>query len=79
MILVADKRDEAQTERLAFLQEVQHEINTPLAVIKGYTELIGEKLGDDVDPEIKRYLRVIMRNIDRLESATETALVKVVG
>ncbi len=70
---------EVHEERLVFLQEVQHEINTPLAVIKGYAELIGEKLGDDVDPEIKRYLQVIMRNIDRLESATETALAKEVG
>jgi signal transduction histidine kinase len=67
---------ETQEEKLAFVQELRHEINTPLAVIRGYAELIEEKLGTEVDPEVKRYLQVIMRNIDRLESATESILVK---
>jgi len=65
---------EIQKERFAFLQELRHEINTPLAVIKGYTELIQEKLGEDMDPEIKRYLQLIMSNIERLEESTETVL-----
>lgn len=76
-MLVTDQMGEGQTGSLVFLQDIQHEINTPLTVIKGYTELIEEKLGDGVDPEINRYLQVIMRNIDRLESATETALTKI--
>jgi signal transduction histidine kinase len=61
--------------RLAeFLNELRHEVYTPLSVIKGYTELIGEKLVDTKDPEIKKYLHVIMKNIDRLEAFTEKLL-----
>lgn len=69
-----DKTGERLEEKKAFLQELRHEINTPLAVIKGYTELIQEKLGESMDPELKRYLEVIMRNIERLEASTKKVL-----
>jgi signal transduction histidine kinase len=70
-----DNKDEKIDARLSeFLQELRHEVYTPLSVIKGYTELIGEKLVDTKDPEIKKYLHVIMKNIDRLEAFTEKLL-----
>jgi len=70
-----DIKDEKIDARLAeFLYELRHEVYTPLSVIKGYTELIGEKLVDTKDPAIKQYLDVIMKNIDRLEAFTEKIL-----
>lgn len=70
-----DIKDEKIDDRLAeFLYELRHEVYTPLSVIKGYTELIGEKLVDTQDPEIKQYLQVIMKNINRLEAFTEKIL-----
>ena len=68
-------KDEKIDARLSeFLHELRHEVYTPLSVIKGYTELIGEKLVDTQDPELKQYLDVIMKNIDRLEAFTEKIL-----
>ena len=70
-----DIKDEKIDARLAeFLYELRHEVYTPLSVIKGYTELIGEKLVDMKDPEIKKYLNAINKNIDRLEAFTEKIL-----
>jgi len=70
-----DIKDEKTDARLSeFLYELRHEVYTPLSVIKGYTELIGEKLVDTQDPELKQYLQVIMKNIDRLEAFTEKIL-----
>jgi len=70
-----DIKDEKTDARLAeFLHELRHEVYTPLSVIKGYTELIGEKLVDTKDPEIKKYLNAINKNIDRLEAFTEKIL-----
>ena len=70
-----DIKDEKNDARLAeFLYELRHEVYTPLSVIKGYTELIGEKLVDMKDPEIKKYLNAINKNIDRLEAFTEKIL-----
>jgi signal transduction histidine kinase len=54
---LSDRKDEKIDARLSeFLYELRHEVYTPLSVIKGYTELIGEKLVDMKDPEIKKYL-----------------------
>ncbi len=70
-----DKINEREDERLmVFLQELRHEVYTPLSVIKGYTELIEEKIGDTAAPELKQYLHVIMKNIIRLETFTEKIL-----
>jgi len=47
-----DIKDEKIDARLSeFLYELRHEVYTPLSVIKGYPELIGEKLVDTQDPE----------------------------
>lgn len=58
----------------AFLEKIRHEINTPLAVIKGYTELIEESLGVDTDPEIRKFLHIIKDNVERLEESTDSVM-----
>ncbi len=61
---------------LRFIEAIRNEINTPLAVIKGYTELIEDKFWDKMDPDLKRFLRVIKENIERLEESTESVMTK---
>ena len=68
------KSEKGDVRLAAFLYELRHEVYTPLSVIKGYTELIELKFGDTSDPEIKQYLHVIMKNIERLEAFTEKIL-----
>ncbi len=57
------------------LKEVLHEVNTPLSVLKGYTELLNGK--EDIDPETKEFLEIMMRNIERLEDASERVKKKI--
>ena len=59
---------------MAFLKVLRHEINTPLSVIRGYTDLIIEQYGNELDPEVYRFMQTIRRNIERLEASTEGAL-----
>ena len=59
---------------MAFLKVLRHEINTPLSVIRGYTDLIIEQYGNELDPEVYRFMQTIRRNIERLEASTESAL-----
>ena len=61
---------------LRFIEAIRNEVNTPLAVIKGYTELIEDKFWDKMDPNLKRFLRVIKENIERLEESTESVMTK---
>lgn len=56
------------------LYDMKHEVNTPLSVIKGYTELLQEK---DLDPETREFIEIMMRNIERLEKATKKVLDKI--
>lgn len=48
--------------------EVQHEIMTPMAVIRGYVELLLLMCDDK---EEKKYLMILMRNVERLQSRFE--------
>ena len=56
---------------ISFLNTLRHEVNTPLAVLKGYTELTEDKLIDYFDPDVAKFLIVMKRNIARLETLTE--------
>jgi PAS domain S-box-containing protein len=50
---------------LFFENEVRHEIFTPIAVIRGYIELL---LVMDSSNEQKGYLETVLNNVDRLET-----------
>jgi two-component system phosphate regulon sensor histidine kinase PhoR len=45
-----------------FVENVSHELNTPLAAIKGYVETLAEEIG----PDHHKYLDIIRRHTDRL-------------
>ncbi|MBG0564801.1 ATP-binding protein [Actinoplanes aureus] len=50
-----------------FIQTVTHELRTPLTSILGYTEMIVEEEGRELDPLQKRALNAILRNAHRLQ------------
>jgi len=45
-----------------FVENVSHELNTPLAAIKGYVETLAEEIG----PEHHKYLEIVRRHTERL-------------
>lgn len=67
-------REKGDPRIATFLNGLRHEDYTPLSVIKGYTELIEDKIGNTADPELKKYLHLIMKNIERHEAFTEKLL-----
>jgi signal transduction histidine kinase len=57
---------EAQTRRSRFIMGVSHDLRTPLALIKGYTEAIADGMADS--PEMrKKSLEIIGAKITQLE------------
>jgi two-component system, OmpR family, phosphate regulon sensor histidine kinase PhoR len=59
--------------RKDFVANVSHEIKTPITAIKGFVETLQE--GKTHDPEdVKRFLGIIHRHVDRLEAIVEDLL-----
>jgi Signal transduction histidine kinase len=57
---------EEQTRRFRFIMGVSHDLKTPLALIKGYTEAISDGLADD--PEMMRKsLGIVGSKVNQLE------------
>jgi signal transduction histidine kinase len=57
---------EAQTHRSRFIMGVSHDLRTPLALIKGYTEAVADGVADS--PEMrKKSLEIVEDKIDQLE------------
>lgn len=50
-----------------FITMAAHELKTPLISISGYTEYILMKYGEILDAEIVEDLKIVQRNIERLE------------
>lgn len=57
----------AEQMRIDFVANVSHELRTPLTSIKGYTDTIVADL-DAGQPPSRKFLEVIVRNVDRLMS-----------
>jgi two-component system phosphate regulon sensor histidine kinase PhoR len=63
-----------ESVRTDFASNVSHELRTPITNIKGYVETLLEP-GGSTDPEqTERFLRVISKNADRLDSIVEDML-----
>lgn len=57
-----------------FLQTISHEVRTPLAAIKGYTEYLHEGTLGAINESQKKALEVMQRNVERLSSYLNTLL-----
>ena len=63
---------EARAEYLRdFVRQITHEFKTPLAGIKGATELIEEHSADMSEAQLRRFLDNIASDTDRLQALTE--------
>ncbi|MBT4836523.1 MAG: HAMP domain-containing histidine kinase [Methylococcales bacterium] len=56
---------EAQ-QRVSFVNQVSHELKTPLTNIRMYAELIDEDVDEDIDPILKQRLGIITYEAQRL-------------
>ena len=56
------------------LANVSHELQTPLVLIKGYTEMILKRKIGPITPEQEKGLTVALRNIDRLVEMIDNLL-----
>ena len=57
---------EAHRAKTEFISNITHELLTPLTSIRGYTELINDKMIGDINNDQKEKLQIILRNTDRL-------------
>jgi two-component system NtrC family sensor kinase len=63
--------DEAKDRLIA---TVSHELRTPLTSIDGYTELLEDGLGGELNAEQRKHVEAIRRNTDRLSRLVEDML-----
>ena len=67
LVKMRDSLKDAQERRTKFIMGISHDLRTPVALIKGYTEAITDGVVDDMD-EIKKSLSIIYAKADQLES-----------
>lgn len=67
-------RKEAEALQSTFLSVVSHELQTPIAIIKGYAGLLGDQ-GAKIEPsQLKEKLAVIQEESERLSKMVENLL-----
>ena len=57
---------DAHRAKTEFISNITHELLTPLTSIRGYTELINDKMIGDINDEQKEKLQIILRNTNQL-------------
>ncbi len=57
-----------------FVSNVSHELRTPLTSIAGYVELFEDGFLDRLSPQQRSMLRVVSRNVERLQALIEDLL-----
>lgn len=65
---LALKDDQARRSR--FIMGITHDLKTPLALIKGYAEAIGDGIADDQNSR-ERYVDIIGAKVDQLDGMIE--------
>lgn len=63
--------DEMKTN---LLSNVSHELRTPLVAVMGYTDMILNEKGGPINDLQREYLRIILRNVEKLVSLIENLL-----
>ncbi|MDR3302977.1 MAG: HAMP domain-containing histidine kinase [Treponema sp.] len=64
---------ENNQRRARFIMGITHDLKTPLALIKGYTEAIEDGIADDPESQ-KRSLGIIVSKVDQLEGMIDDLL-----
>jgi PAS domain S-box-containing protein len=66
------ERSNAELERFAYV--TSHDLSEPLRSIAGYGELLARRLGEDLDPESRRYLERIGAATTRMQALIDDLL-----
>jgi PAS domain S-box-containing protein len=76
VIVFRDVTSELRAEQAKsdFLATVSHELRTPLTSIKGYSELLAGGMAGDLPGPMKRFLRMIATNADRMAHLVDNIL-----
>ncbi|HIG83272.1 MAG TPA: HAMP domain-containing histidine kinase [Verrucomicrobia bacterium] len=53
-------------QKVSFVNQISHELKTPLTNIRLYAELAEEKTGQDADPDLKKCLGIVSEESNRL-------------
>lgn len=68
-IRVSDKaREQTEKMREEWIANITHDLKTPLSPIKGYAELLLASSDDASTMEIRRYAKIILKNITYIET-----------
>ncbi len=62
-----------EERRSKFIMGISHDLRTPVAVIKGYTEAMSDGFYDD-EEEMKKTLKIISSKIEQLETMINTLI-----
>ncbi|GEM_PF-2916554 len=66
-------RKEAEAMQATFLSVVSHELQTPIAVIKGYAGLLGDTIGEE-NATARQQLEIVSQESDRLSKMVENLM-----
>lgn len=56
-----------QKARIAFMNDIAHELKKPVAAVKGYTDLVRRGVTGQLNPQQSDFLNRVYRNADQLE------------
>ena len=70
----AAKLEDANRELEAFNYSVSHDLRAPLSVISGYTQIIQQVCGDDMEERCKTYLPEISKGVSRMTGLIDALL-----
>lgn len=65
------ERQKTEQMREEWIQNLSHDLKTPLASIKGYGELLGDEHYRFTEEEVKTYARIIRRKAEYMEELLE--------
>jgi signal transduction histidine kinase len=76
LISLLDYRDLKQRydEKTQMLSTVSHDLKSPIAAIQGFAEILRDGLAGEVTPEMKKHLKLIVSNSQRLSRMVESIL-----
>lgn len=74
LIEARDKANEANREKADFINNISHEVKTPLSAITEYTRLLVDCMEDDSRKYLARYANIVTQNTELLQALVNDVL-----
>lgn len=65
-LIAEEKTKEINQELESFTYSVSHDLRAPLRSIRGFTEVLSDEYGPQIDQEGNRLLKIVMKNASRM-------------